>query len=211
MNRISFVAALGFVACASAASLSAQSIGGMPVQFGVMGGATKPVGDVAAYTQHDWSLGALVSIGSPQSRFKFRADGQWQQLAGIQPLRGSELTCLGCTSTGEPAAQRFRVLDLTTNVVYNFAPTSPTSFYLIGGVGAYNERQTDGASGEDASVTRFGFNGGAGVKFRLGRLQPFVEARYHDIVGAHSFAAGPLGTGRSQTFQFVPINVGVVF
>src|SRR5450432_3356715 len=84
MNRVSFVAALGFVACASAAPLSAQRIGGTPVQFGVMGGATKPVGDVAAYTQHDWSLGALVSIGSPQSRFNFRADGQWQQLAGVR-------------------------------------------------------------------------------------------------------------------------------
>lgn len=211
MNRISFVAALGFVACASATSLSAQSIGSTPLQFGVMGGATKPVGDVAAYTQHDWSLGALVSIGSPQSRFKFRADGQWQQLAGLQPLTGSLLTCLDCTTNSRQNPQRFRVLDLTTNVVYSFAPSSPTSFYLIGGVGAYNERQADGADGATASVTRFGFNGGAGVKFRLGRLQPFVEARYHDIVGAHSFAAGPLGTGRSQTFQFVPINVGVVF
>jgi len=210
MKRISFAAALGFVAYASAA-LSAQSIGGTPVQFGVMGGATKPVGDVAAYTQHDWSLGALMSIGSPQSRFKFRADGQWQQLAGIQPLTGMKLTCLGCTSTNQPRAQRYRVLDLTMNVVYNFAPMSPTGFYLIGGVGAYNEGQTDGASGEDASVTRFGINGGAGVKFRLFNLQPFVEARYHDIVGAHSFAAGVNGYGRSQTFQFVPINVGVVF
>jgi opacity protein-like surface antigen len=212
MNRISFVAAaLGLIAIAAVPPLPGQSLAGTPVQFGVMGGAAKPVGDVAFVTHLDWSLGALVSIGAPQSHLSLRVDGQWQQLAGNQPITGGNLACLGCQTNTEPRAQSYRVLDLTTNAVYNFAPTASRSFYLIGGVGAYNERQYDPASEESASVTRFGFNGGAGVRFRVFKLQPFVEARYHNIVGAHSFASGQLQYNRSQTFQFVPINVGFVF
>jgi opacity protein-like surface antigen len=212
MNRISFVAAaVAILGSAAVASANAQSIAGTPIQFGVMGGVTKPVGDIAYNTRHDWNLGALVLIGSPQSRLNFRVDGQWQQLAGVQPITGMIVNCLGCQSSNQQSAQSYRVLDLTTNAVFDFVPTSPTSFYLVGGVGAYNARQRDPASGESASVTRFGLNAGAGVRFRLGNLQPFVEARYHDIIGAHSFAAGPLAYGRSQTFQFVLIKLGVVF
>jgi hypothetical protein len=116
-----------------------------------------------------------------------------------------------CRSWTDRHCSRYRVLDVTTNVVYNSAPMASTSFYLIAGIGAYNERQYDPASKESASVTRFGFNGGAGVRFRVLKLEPFVEARYHNIIGAYSFASGQLQYNRSQTFQFVPINVGFVF
>jgi len=212
MNRISFVAAgLGLIAIAAVPRLPAQSLAGTSVQFGVMGGAAKPVGDVAFVTHLDWSLGALVAIGAPQSHLSLRVDGQWQQLAGVQPIIGGYLACLGCQTNAQPRAQSYRVLDVTTNAVYNFAPTASRSFYLIGGVGAYNERQYDPASAESASVTRFGFNGGAGVRFRVFKHQTFVEARYHNIIGAHSFASGEFQYNRSQTFQFVPINVGLVF
>lgn len=212
MNRFLFVAASGLASAVLAVAVPAQSLDGGAVHFGLMGGATKPVGDVSAYVNHDWNLGALMSIGSAGSHVSFRVDGQWQQLAGTDPIHGGYLTtCLGCADGNGQTAQRFRVLDLTTNAVYSFAPASATSFYLVGGIGAYNERQVDDASGQSASVTRFGFNGGAGVNFHVGKVQPFVEARYHNIVGAHAFAAGPTGSGRSQTFQFVPINVGVVF
>ena len=210
MNRISFVAA-GLIAIAAVPTLPAQSLAGTAVQFGFMGGAAKPVGDVAFVTHLDWSLGALVSIGAPESHLSLRVDGQWQQLAGIQPIVGAELVCLGCQNPPPPRAQSYRVLDVTTNAVYSFAPTASTSFYLIGGVGAYNERQYDPASEESASVTRFGFNGGAGVSFRVFKHKTFVEARYHNIVGAHSFASGEFENNRSQTFQFVPINVGFLF
>ena len=135
--------------------------------------------------------------------------GNSSQEYGSRSLRNS---CVSAASNAPPPrAQSYRVLNVTTNAVYSFAPTASTSFYLIGGVGAYNERQYDPASEESASVTRFGFNGGAGVRFRVFKLQPFVEARYHNIIGAHSFASGAFQENRSQTFQFVPVNVGFVF
>ncbi len=212
MNRISFVAAgVGLLAIAAVPALPAQRLSGMSVQFGVMGGAAMPVGDVAFVTHLDWSLGALMSVGAPQSHLSFRLDGQWQQLAGIRQPIAAELVCLGCQNAPAPRAQSYRVLDVTTNAVYNLAPTAATSFYLIGGVGAYNERQYDPASEESASVTRLGVNGGAGVRFRVFKHQTFAEARYHNIIGAHSFASGEFQENRSQTFEFVPINVGFIF
>ncbi len=210
MHRISFVAAMGLAASVTALALPAQSIDEHAVQFGVMGGATRPVGDVAYVAHLDWNVGALLTIGSPSARLKFRVDGQWQQLAGTQPLTGSLLSpCLGCSTPGQPVAQNFRVLDLTTDAVYAFTPGNAKSFYLIGGIGAYNARQMDPRSGDDTSITRFGFNAGAGLKFKLGRVSPFVEARYHDIVGGHTFQGAQFPAANS--FQFIPINVGILF
>jgi opacity protein-like surface antigen len=213
MSRISFVAvAVGVTLAAATAPILAQSIGGTPIQFGVMGGATTPVGDVAFVTHHDWSLGALASVGSPQSHLSFRVDGQWQRLAGRVPITGLHLVgCFECQAGSQPRAQSYRVLDLTTNAVYNFAPTASKSFYVVGGVGAYNERQYDPASDQSQSVTRFGFNAGAGLKFRVFRHRSFIELRYHDIVGAHSFASEALLNNRAGSFQFIPINVGFLF
>jgi opacity protein-like surface antigen len=210
MNRILFVAALGLAAGFTALALPAQSIDGREVRFGIMGGATQPVGDVGYVANLDWNLGALVSFGASSSRFSFRVDGQWQRLAGTRPLTGSELSCgAQCLNESQPSAQDFRVLDLTTNAVFNLTPMSPRNFYLIAGVGAYNARQSDPAGGRTESLTRFGFNAGAGFKFRAGRVSPFLEARYHDIVGGHSFQGGQFQA--SNTFQFVPINIGFLF
>ena len=48
-------------------------------------------------------------------------------------------------------------------------------------------------------VTKFGWNAGAGVSFRLrGGTVLFVESRYNAVQ-------------TSQTFEFVPINIGVKF
>jgi Outer membrane protein beta-barrel domain len=211
MNRISFVAALGLAAGVTAGPLPAQSIDGGAVHFGIMGGATRPVGDVAYLTHLDWNLGALVMFGAPSSHLNVRVDGQWQQLAGKEPIRGAYALCPGCNGPVGPFAQDYRVLDLTTNLVYNFAPLSRASFYLIGGVGVYYERQSDRGGSASEELTGFGVNGGAGVKFKLGRLQPFVEARYHTISGGHSFAYGDGIYQATNNFQFIPINVGIVF
>lgn len=180
------------------------------VHLGLMGGATNPVGDLSPFTSHDWNVGALVSIGAIDSRVHFRIDGQWQQLTGTQPSGVEHLMCVSCQGPPQPNAQDYRVLDLTSNVIYDFSRSSKRSFYVIGGIGAYSERQTDRGNGARESLTRFGINGGAGISFSLGRVRPFVEARYHDIIGGHSFAYGT-NYPATKSFQFVPINVGIVF
>jgi hypothetical protein len=209
MKRLPFVC----LVVATLASMTANALSAQDrriVHFGLMGGATNPVGDIGTLARHDWSAGALVSIGAPSSPISFRIDGQWQQLAGLQPRFSPYTLCVACAGSVQPNKQDYRVIDLTSNVIYNFEPTATASFYLIGGIGAYNERQTDRENGATESLTRFGVNGGVGVKLRLGRFQPFVEARYHDIMGGHSFGYG-VNYPPSRSFQFVPINVGIVF
>ena len=52
MNRISFAAAGMCAVAAFITRLPAQSFPGRPLQFGLTGGFTKPVGDVATTSTH---------------------------------------------------------------------------------------------------------------------------------------------------------------
>jgi opacity protein-like surface antigen len=208
MQRIRLLAAaLSMLVPVRVASLSAQSTLNGGLHFGIMGGETKPVGDLSAYADHDWNAGALLSIGAANSPVSFRLDGQWQQIRGH--YFGGALLCVGCPSFSE--GTDYRVLDATANVVYSVAIAAPTKLYVIGGMGVYNQRATDISSDVRVNRTRFGINGGAGVSFQLFHVATFVEARYHDIIRGGSFVAFGNAYGGPNTFQFIPINVGVMF
>jgi hypothetical protein len=211
MQRTSIAAVLTLALAASAAPLAAQGDNGRFVHFGMMIGATTPVGQVADFTRRDMNLGALVTFGAPESHLNFRVDGQWQWLAGQQTYNGASLLCASCHAPIQPDAQSYRVIDVTTSAVYDFEPAATTNFYLIAGIGVYNEKQYDPNSATSASATRLGINGGAGIRFRLAGLQPFVEARYHDMIGSHSFAFANGAYNPARNIQFVPLNVGFVF
>lgn len=210
MIRVSFVAALML---AAATPVSAQSIAGTPIQFGVMGGRTKPVGDLSSAANNDWNFGGLVLLGAPESRLRFRLDGQWQQMEGR--VNGGALLCIGCT--GLRYLRDYRVLDATANAVFSGAISGSAKVYLIGGMGIYNARGTNVLVNDallirqSSSVTRLGLNGGAGVSFKMGRHAGFVEARYHNVFGSNSFESNGITGDIPDSFQFVPINVGFVF
>lgn len=211
MQRTSIVAVLTLVLAASALPLVAQGDNSRSVHFGALFGVTSPVGRVADYTRRDMNVGALVTFGAPMSRWNFRIDGQWQRLAARQSYNGASLACGGCHAPIQPDAQSYRVLDVTTSAVYNLMPASLTDVYLIAGVGVYNENQYDPNSATNASATRMGINGGAGIRFRLAGLQPFVEARYHNMIGSHSFAFANGAYNPARNIQFFPLSVGFVF
>ncbi|MDQ2765687.1 MAG: outer membrane beta-barrel protein, partial [Gemmatimonadota bacterium] len=170
---------------AASIPLSAQSTAGIPIQFGVMGGRTQPIGALAGAANNDWNFGALALLGGRESRLRFRLDGQWQQVAG-KP-NGGTLVCVTCGHTSY--RRDYRVLDATANAVFSSPVSSSAKVYLIGGVGVYNARGTNSefpnaqVGPQTSSVTGFGINTGAGVSFGLGRHAGFVEARYHDLLG----------------------------
>ena len=192
----------------------AQSIGGSPIQFGVMGGLTKPVGDLSGATNNDWNLGGLLLLGDPESKLRFRLDAQQQQLAG-KVSGGSQLMCIGCTGTSY--SRDYRVLDATANAVLSGALSRSTRIYLVGGLGVYNARGTNIVVQDalvvhqSSSVTRFGVNSGVGVNFKMGRHAGFVEARYHNVFGNNSFERDGINGDAPGSFQFVPVNVGFIF
>lgn len=204
MNRTSITAvALGLVLSAAAVPLSAQAIVSSPVRFGIMGGATFPLSDLKDAAKTGWNAGALVTIGVPLVPVSFRVDGQWQQMQG----KDVEFNSPG----GGTFVDRtdFRIIDGTANVVYTFGAALPTKFYLIGGLGVYNERAKDQGSDITASSTKFGLNGGIGFKFQLTGFSTFIEARYHNVI--HGTEIGDVSSGNAKSLQFVPITVGITF
>jgi hypothetical protein len=195
MNRTAINAAVwGLILSAAAAPLSAQAIVSSPVRFGIMGGATVPLSDLKDFNKTGWNAGALVTIGVPLVPVSFRIDGQWQQL---QHKSG----------VADPAD--LRIIDGTANVVYTFGAALPTKFYVIGGVGAYNERFKDPNSDLHASGTKFGLNAGVGFKFQLTGFATFIEARYHNVI--HGSEVGSVTSSNPKSLQFLPISVGITF
>jgi opacity protein-like surface antigen len=164
-----------------------------------MGGGTFPLSDLKDIEKSGWNAGALVTLGLPLVPVSFRVDGQWHQMSGKDFDVGGTF----------PDA---RVIDGTANVVYTFGTALPTKFYLIGGAGVYNIRFKGGSSpvagttSSDASVstTKFGLNGGAGVKFQLTGFATFVEARYHYVFTN----SNDIGTNK---LQMIPVSVGITF
>jgi len=92
------------------------------------------------------------------------------------------------------------------NLVIAFGPKAVQP-YLIGGVGIYHSRVAQDISGTidefshiNEKQSTVGFNGGAGIRFNILGIKPFVEARYHSVAKRDP--------GR---LNFVPVLVGVSF
>jgi opacity protein-like surface antigen len=181
------LAAAAAMLVATHAPLGAQMLTS-PFRFGITGGATVPLGNLADRANTGWNAGALLDVGLPLVPIGFRLDVTWQQL---DPKRFSD---------GSRIKNRF--IAGTANVLYTFNSMAPTKFYLIGGLGGYGVR-TEVAPPIGPSVTgtetKFGINAGAGFRFQLTGFSTFIEARWHDV-----FTSGP-------SSQFIPINVGVTF
>ena len=196
MKRIlTGAAVVGFTLLASG-KIAAQDASGprSPVQFGVMGGASFPVGDFSNDVNTGWNAGALLNFGMVNWPFGIRVDGSWNQF----PQKGTSNAHL-------------RLIDATADAVFNFGTKSPAQFYALGGVGVYNFKITGNYNNLDfssGSTTKFGLNAGVGVKFKLGPLAPFVEARYHYVFSGDYLANTSGGTSK---FQMIPISVGLTF
>ena len=200
MKRTAINAAvLGLVLSAVAAPLSAQAIVSSPVRFGIMGGATLPLSDFKNAAKTGWNAGVLMNIGVPLVPVSFRIDGQWHQLTGKTYDTGG----------GVFTHDDFRIINGTANVVYTFGAALPTKFYLIGGAGVYNLRVKNSDANVSASSTKFGLNGGVGVKFQLTGFSTFIEARYHNVF--HGSSVGNVNDSNAKSMQFIPISVGITF
>ena len=196
MRRIlTGAAVLGFSLLSSGAIAAQEVVSRSPIQFGVMGGATIPVGDFKDLLGTGWNAGALLNFGFANSPVALRVDGSWNQF-NFKDVSNSP---------------HFRVLNATADAVFSFGTKSPAQFYALGGVGIYNFKVTgnnDSFDFSSGSTTKFGLNGGVGVKFTAGPLAPFVEARYHYVFSGDNFSND---SGNSSKFQMIPISVGLTF
>jgi hypothetical protein len=94
-----------------------------------------------------------------------------------------------------------RIASATANAVLNLGPTGAAP-YLIGGLGIYNRRFSSDIGNASDNKTSAGVNIGGGIRFPLGGLSTFLEARYHVMLGNQTEATN---------LQFIPISFGVQF
>jgi hypothetical protein len=196
MKRILTGAAiLGFSVLASTPIAAQEVVSRSPIQFGVMGGATFPTGDFNDLLSTGWNAGALLNFGFANSPVALRVDGSWNQF-NFKDVSNSP---------------HWRVLDATADAVFSFGTKTPAQFYILGGAGVYSFKMTGDNNTFDFSTgtqTKFGLNGGVGVKFTAGPVAPFVEARYHYVFSGDSFNNT---NGNNPKFQMIPISVGLTF
>jgi len=181
MSRKLFtVAALAALALPAATSQAQMS-------YGLAAGLSAPMGDFGKATDVGYHVTGLATVSAPLVPFGLRFEASF-----------SEFNYSGASSA------KARLLYATANA--EFSSPGIIGPYVIGGVGIYH------ASAEcntcTTSSTKGGVNGGVGLKFGLGALAAFVEARYHYIAGASDPTNG--GVSGSST-QFIPVSFGIKF
>jgi opacity protein-like surface antigen len=167
------------LACVLVAAVAHRALGQLsPARVGLAAGVTAPVSSYGTDKDVGYHIGLLVDVRLPLSPIGLRFDGDFSQLK------------FSANSTRE------QIWALTGNVLLKLPTGTPLWPYAIGGVGFYNSRRDLllGAS----SNTDPGWNLGGGLRFELGDLTTFVEARYHRASG-------------SSGIRMVPVTLGILF
>jgi hypothetical protein len=158
-------------------ALSPQLSSGQ-ARFGVAGGLAVPVSDLGDDADMGYNVAASLNFGGTHVPIGARIEGA---------INGFSLKNFD---------DDVRILDLTANAIANIGQQS-NSPYLIGGLGIYNSKV---ATADSKSAV--GINLGGGLRFPIGDLTTFFEARYHLMLGDRTDLAN---------YQFIPITFGVVF
>jgi hypothetical protein len=146
----------------------------------VSGGLSMPTGTMGDATQSGYNAAVGLSVGMP-----------------LVPVGARFEAGLNGFNFKNNVSGNFRVVSGTANAIFSLGMP-----YVIGGIGYYSARQTTTLAGVSSEVTHnsMGYNAGVGMKFPLGMLSPFVEARYHQMLG-----------DANKDVHFVPITFGVSF
>jgi hypothetical protein len=179
-TRLSLIA--GATSVFALSSTAATQELGSPISFGVVAGASFPLGDFSDFAGTGWHAGGLLQWDTPTFPIGIRAEGVYHKFGDKDESDIYPSMIVG-----------------TLNAVWMFPMTQPFTVrpYLIGGGGIYNER-CDGCE----SQTKFGLNGGAGITVPLSGFSTLIEARFHIVFDSE--------TGSSNS-TFVPISVGLLF
>ena len=103
---------------------------------------------------------------------------------GAPEIFSAVAQCIACGAGAPPPNGSVGVVAVLANGLVNItAPADTVGLYLIAGAGAYYFYQDPSAQG----AVRPGVSAGAGLALRVGtHSQLFIEARYHDVLGAAS-------------------------
>lgn len=166
-----------------AAFAAAPALAGAQISVSVAGGPSAPFGDLGDVTDIGYNVAAGLSFGGTAVPIGVRLEAGYNGL-GYQGGGGS-----------------VRIITGTANAIFNLGKT-PDAPYLIAGMGAYNRSSGSDVFGYGSGTTALGINGGGGLRFPLGGINTFFEARYHLMLGNRE---------DGTNYQFVPVTFGIAF
>ena len=208
--------ALGAFAVLLAAAPGAFAQEYSPLRWYLFGGANAPIGNTSDLLQTGWDLGFAVAWREPGHALGVRLDVNYASNNATRALQNAGSIATGLNISGGWGDFWSASLNLEAQHLF----TRTTYGYLVGGVGAYYAQLqlteygygyvcnpwwgycyygNGNAVVASNSTTRFGWNGGAGMAFRLQGSTLFIEARYTRIETS------------PQPIEFVPINIGLRF
>ena len=183
----SFIGAAAFASTFGVPTVQAQY---NPIAFGIVAGATVPLGDFGDVTKTGWHAGALA---------------QWTGAAFPLGIRGEVVYHSLGSESGTFEDVDFNILTATVNGVFMFPMSGVNTVrpYIIGGGGLYRVGCSD--CGDLDSENKGGINVGAGIEVPLSGFTSIIEARWHMIFDSDDTLADDSNT------TFVPISVGLLF
>jgi hypothetical protein len=188
------VLAVVFAAIATAPSTLAAQMPGMggtrPISLVVSGGLTVPAGDLGDLHDAGFHYDASVLFNIPGFPIALRPEFSLTQF-----------------KLKEPVFQSTDADDVTNMMAFmgNIEVPLGGGLYVLAGGGILSLSAPDALTGAgEESSKKFTFDAGAGLRFALGSMRGFVEAR----IGAASYDEGKVGFSKAQ---FIPITFGLVF
>jgi len=177
--RAAFVSVL-----ASLVALATAGAQGTRVQFGLGASLTVPTGNYHSDENGDgfnvgWQGTALVAFKLSRSPVGVRVDGVYGE-NGANDQLNSELSA----AVGAPTTGKTKLLGGNVDVTYDFRPSSGgLQGYVLTGIGFCNVKFSakSGNVTADTSRTKFAWNVGGGIAYRVGGITSlFFELRYFE-------------------------------
>ncbi len=179
---------MGAAALASMLAVSPLQAQANPIAFGVVAGASIPLGDFADFANTGWHAGGLAEWNGPVFPLGIRGEVVYHKFGSKQSDEAS-----------------LNLLTALINGVWLFPMNEPATVrpYLIGGGGLYRQGCSD-CGGAD-SENKGGINIGGGLQVPLSGFTSIIEARWHLIFDSED------GVPDSSNTTFIPISVGLLF
>jgi len=196
MRRLAWplVAILFSVSLTSVASASA------PVTFGLGGGITMPTNGTGDVLKNGFHLRGLAEMHVPALPFGLRGALGYQKMNVKDALQAAS----GFTNG------QSQILSGLAGMTLPLMSTGPIRPYITASLGAFHVKGEADSSGVSVSNTQthFGIDGGAGMKFGLGRAHGFVEARLENVYTEAGW--NPAATSLKSA-RFIPVTFGFSF
>jgi hypothetical protein len=187
--------AVAFAAIAAGPTMLTAQMPGMgstrPIALVISGGLTLPSGDLGNFHDSGFHYDASLIFNIPGFPIGLRPEFSLTQFK------------LKDVVSAPPGTD-----DVTNMMAFlgNLEIGLGGGLYVLagGGILSMSVPEALAPDGEEESSKKFTFDAGAGLRFSLGAMKGFVEAR----IGTASYEQGKVGFAKAQ---FIPVSFGLVF